>query len=162
MVMSAATTVEAYLESLPKERRSVISAVRDVIRKRLPKGYVEQMDYGMIYYCVPLDRYPGTYNGHALCYAGLAAQKNYNAIYLMGVYGDSANATKFKTAFEKGGKKLDMGKSCVRFKSVEDLELGAIGDAIAAMPVDEYIAYYEESRMKTKTGRRKAARAKES
>ena len=158
MVMSAAKTVDGYLASLPEDRRKIISTVRDVVRKRLPKGYVEQMDYGMIYYCVPLDRYPETYNGHALCYAGLAAQKNYNAIYLMGVYGDGANAKKFKAAFEKAGKKLDMGKSCVRFKSVDDLELNAIGDAIAAMPMDDYIAYYEKSRLKTKDGQRRAAK----
>ena len=75
----------------------------------------------------------------------------------MGVYGDGANANKFKAAFEKAGKKLDMGKSCVRFKSVDDLELNAIGDAIAAMPMEDYIAYYEKSRLQTKEGQRRAA-----
>ena len=160
MASSAAKTVDGYLASLPEDRRKTIDTVRDVVRKHLPKGYVEQMDYGMIYYCVPLERYAETYNGHALCYAGLAAQKNYNAIYLMGIYGDGANAKKFRAAFEKAGKKLDMGKSCVRFKSVDDLELKAIGDAIAAVPVDDYIAYYENSRLKTKAGQRRASTAK--
>jgi hypothetical protein len=158
MVSSAAKTVDAYLDSLPADRRDAISTVRSVVRKKLPKGYVEQMDFGMICYCIPLDRYPKTYNNHALCYAGLAAQKNYNAIYLMGVYGDGANAKKFKSAFEKAGKKLDMGKSCVRFKSVDDLELKAIGDTIASVPVDDYIAIYEKSRLQTKDGQRRAAR----
>jgi hypothetical protein len=158
MVSSAARTVDAYLNSLPEDRRKDISAVRDVVRKHLPKGYVEQMDFGMICYCVPLDRYPQTYNAHPLCYAGLAAQKNYNSVYLMGVYGDGANAKKFKAAFEKAGKKLDMGKACVRFKSVDDLELNAIGDTIASMPVDDYITMYEKSRLQTKDGQRRAAK----
>ena len=158
MVSSAAKTVDAYLASLPKERRDAISIVRNVVRKRLPKGYVEQMDFGMISYCVPLDRYPETYNGHPLCYAGLAAHKNHNAVYLMGVYGEGENAKKFKAAFEKAGKKLDMGKSCVRFKAVDDLELGAIGDTIASMPVDDYVAMYEKSRLQTKDGQRRAAK----
>ncbi len=158
MVSSAAKTVDVYLQSLPADRRDAISAVRSVVRKNLPKGYVEQMDFGMICYCVPLDRFPETYNKHPLCYAGLAAQKNYSAIYLMGVYGDGANAKKFKAAFEKAGKKLDMGKSCVRFQSVDDLELKAIGDTIASMPVDDYIALYEKSRLQTKDGQRRAAK----
>ena len=158
MVSSAAKSVDAYLKSLPADRRDAISTVRDVVLKNLPKGYVELMDFGMICYCVPLDRYPETYNNHALCYAGLAAQKNYNSVYLMGVYGEGSNAKKFKSAFEKAGKKLDMGKGCVRFKSVDDLELSAIGDTIASMPVDEYIATYEKSRLQTKDGQRRAAK----
>jgi hypothetical protein len=158
MVSSAAKTVDAYLKSLPDDRRKTIGTVRDVVRKHLPKGYVEQMDFGMICYCVPLDRYPETYNAHPLCYAGLAAQKNYNAIYLMGVYGDGTNATRFKAAFDKAGKKLNMGKGCVRFKSADDLELKAIGDSIASMPVDDYIAMYEKSRLQTKDGQRRAAK----
>jgi len=158
MVSSAARTVDAYLKSLPEDRRKDINTVRDVVRKHLPKGYVEQMDFGMICYCVPLDRYPETYNAHPLCYAGLAAQKHYNSVYLMGIYGDCANAKKFKAAFEKAGKKLDMGKGCVRFKSVDDLELKAIADTIASMPVDDYIAMYEKSRLQTKDGQRRAAK----
>jgi hypothetical protein len=158
MVSSAAKTVDAYLQSLPADRRETISTVRSVVRKNLPKGYVELIDFGMICYCIPLDRYPETYNNHALCYAGLAAQKNYNSIYLMGVNGEGANAKKFKAAFEKAGKKLDMGKGCVRFKSVDDLELKAIGDSIASVPVDDYIAIYEKSRLQTKDGQRRAAK----
>jgi hypothetical protein len=146
MLNKTAKTVEEYLSSLSDESRAEISAVRDVVLRSLPKGYVEGMEYGMIYYAVPLSRYPETYNGHPLCYAGLAAQKNHNAIYLMGVYGDGGNAKQFKDAFAKAGKKLDMGKSCVRFKSASDLALDAIAESIASMPVDAYIAMYERSR----------------
>jgi hypothetical protein len=158
MAISTAKTIDAYLDSLPADRRRVISTVRDVVRRNLPTGYVEGMEYGMIYYFVPLTRYPETYGGHPLCYAGLAAQKNYNAIYLMGLYGDSDKAKKFKDAFAKEGKKLDMGKSCVRFKAVDDLSLAAIGETIASMSVDDYIALYERSRLRTKGGQRRAAK----
>ncbi len=160
MVMSAAKTVDAYLKSLPADRRKEISAVRDIVLRNLPKGYVEGMEYGMIYYSIPLSRYPGTYNGHPLCYAGLAAQKNFNTIYLLGVYGDGARAKQFHDAFAKAGKKLDMGKSCVHFKAADDLALNAIGDAIASVSPDEHIAMYEKSRLQTKAGQKKAAAQK--
>ncbi|MFO7693965.1 MAG: DUF1801 domain-containing protein [Vicinamibacterales bacterium] len=148
MVTSKATTVADYLAELPADRRKAISSVRAVIRKRLPKGYQETIGYGMICYNVPLSRYPDTYNGQPLCYAALAAQKHYNAVYLMNVYGDAAEAKAFKAAFKKAGKKLDMGKSCVRFKTADDLALDAVGDAIAAVPVDGFIARYERARKK--------------
>lgn len=160
MVMSAAKTVDAYLASLPEDRRKTIRAVRDVVRKHLPKGYEEGMEYGMIYYYVPLSRYPETYNGYPLCYAGLSAQKNHNALYLLGVYGDGTKAKRFKEGFAKAGKKLDMGKSCVRFKTVDDLALDAVAEAIAAVPVDAYVEIYEKSRLQTKAGQRKAAAKK--
>ena len=143
MVTSRAATVPDYLAGLPADRRKTIAAVRSVIRKNLPKGYKEAMGYGMICYSVPLSRYPDTYNGQPLCYAALAAQKHYNAIYLMTVYGDAAETRAFKAAFKKAGKKLDMGKSCVRFKTADDLALDAIGNAIAAVPVKAFIARYE-------------------
>ena len=145
MAVSKAPTVTAYLTSLPPERRKVIAAVRSVIRKNLPAGYKESMGYGMICYSVPLSRYPGTYNGQPLCYAALAAQKGYCSLYLMGVYGDAAQAKAFREGFKKAGKKLDMGKSCVRFKTTDDLALDVIGRAIAATPVDDFIASYERA-----------------
>ena len=148
MVTSKAATVPDYLAGLPAERRKAISAVRAVIRKNLPKGYKEAMGYGMICYSVPLARYPDTYNGQPLCYAALAAQKQYNAVYLMNVYGDAAEARAFKAAFKKAGKKLDMGKSCVRFKTADDLALDAVGHAIAATPVKAFIERYERARKK--------------
>ena len=146
MVSSPATTVPGYLASLPADRRRVISAVRRVIHAHLPPGYRETMNWGMISYDIPLKRYPGTYNGQPLMYAALAAQKNNFAVYLTGIYQDSALATWFKAQFAKAGKRLDMGKSCVRFKSLDDLPLDAIGGVIASTTVDAYIARYERSR----------------
>lgn len=113
--------------------------MRRVIRDSLPPGYRETMNWGMIAYGVPLSRYPNTYNGQPLCYAALAAQKNYCAVYLMGVYQDPRQLAALKAAFKKAGKKLDVGKSCVRFRTLEDLPLEAIGDAIAAVPVEKFI-----------------------
>jgi hypothetical protein len=146
MPRSSATTPEAYLAELPSERRADIAAVRDVIRKNLPEGYGESVNWGMISYGVPLERYPNTYNKQPLCYVGLAAQKNYNALYLMRVYGDKAQEKRLRDAFKKAGKKLDMGKSCVRFKKAEDLPLDTIGEIVASTPVEKWIAVYESSR----------------
>jgi hypothetical protein len=97
---------------------------------------------------VPLSTYPDTYNGQPLCYAALAAQKNYCALYLMNVYGDSATAKAFRDGFKRAGKKLDMGKSCVRFKTAEDLPLDVIGKTIAATPVKAFIEKHEKARKK--------------
>ena len=146
MVQSAAATVAAYLDALPPERRAVIAEVRKVIRRNLPKGYQEVMNWGAITYELPLERYPNTYNGQPLCYAALAAQKNHFALYLMSVYGDKKLEQELRDAFRKAGKKLDMGKSCVRFKSVDQLPLDAIGRIIAAVPPEKYIAIYAKSR----------------
>jgi hypothetical protein len=141
--MSKEPTVADYVAGLPSDRRKAFSRVRAVIRKNLPKGYRESVGYGMICYGVPLSTYPDTYNGLPLCYAALAAQKNYFALYLMSVYGDAAQAKALKAAFAKAGKKLDMGKSCVRFKTLDDLPLDAIGRVIAATPVKTFIERYE-------------------
>ncbi len=143
MVMSKAKTVAAYLAELPADRRKTISTVRAVIRQNLPRGYRESIGYGMICYTVPLSTYPETYNGQPLCYAALAAQKNYCALYLMNVYGDTPTAKAFREGFKKAGKKLDMGKSCVRFKTAADLALDIIGKTIAATPMKAFIARYE-------------------
>ena len=148
MVMSKATTVADYLTELPADRRKAISAVRAVVRKHLPKGYRESIGYGMICYSVPLSTYPDTYNGQPLCYAALAAQKHYCALYLMNVYGDATRAKAFRDGFTKAGKKLDMGKSCVRFKTAGDLPLDVIGKTIAATPVKEFIEKHEKARKK--------------
>ena len=146
MAQSKAATVDEYLAELPEERRAVVTRMRDLIRKNLPKGYQEEVGYGVICYVVPLSRYPDTYNKQPLSYAALGAQKNYNALYLTGVYGDGAQASWFREAFEKAGKKLDMGKSCVRFRALDDLPLDVIGEAIARVPPEQYIAIYEASR----------------
>ncbi len=148
MPRSSATTVKEYLDELSADRRSVVSAVRKVILRHLPKGYRESMNWGMISYEVPLERYPNTYNGQPLSYAALAAQKNYFALYLMCVYQDPNQEAWLKKAFKKAGKKLDMGKSCVRFRKVEDLPLHVIGKIVASTTPEEFIARYEASRKK--------------
>jgi hypothetical protein len=156
MVSSAATTVAAYLKSLPKERRAVVSAVRAVIRQYLPEGYVESMNWGMICYEIPLRRYPVTYNGQPLAVAALAAQKNYYALYLMCVYQDAGLLKKLKDHYRKAGKKLDMGKACIRFRSLDDLPLDVIGEIVATVPPDAYIARYEAVK---KTGKKEGERS---
>jgi uncharacterized protein YdhG (YjbR/CyaY superfamily) len=146
MATSSAKTVAEYLKSLPVERRAAIEAVRKVVRKSLPKGYREAMGYGMIVWAVPLGRYPDTYNGQPLCYAALAAQKSHCALYLMGVYQVPAQAAALKAAFKAEGRKADMGKSCIRFRTPEDLPLATIGKLVAGTSVDAFIAQYEASR----------------
>lgn len=143
---SSAATPDAYVKSLPADRREAIRALRGVILKNLPKGYEEIVDFGMLAYVVPLRLYPETYNGRPLAIAALASQKQYMSLYLMCVYGDPSTRTWFEAEFRKAGKKLDMGKSCVRFKSLEDLPLDVIGKAIARVPPDKYLRIYERSR----------------
>jgi uncharacterized protein YdhG (YjbR/CyaY superfamily) len=146
MPRSSAQTVAEYLKELPEDRRKVVAALRKLIRKNLPKGYEESMDWGMISYAIPLSRYPKTYNGRPLAYAALAAQKNHFAVYLMNV--DAEKAAFLRREFAKAGKKLDMGRGCVRFKSLDDLPLEAIGKVIASTPPDQHIARFEASRRK--------------
>ena len=146
MAKSSAVTVQDYLDELPEERRAVVSAVREVILEHLPDGYSESMNWGMISYEVPLERYPETYNGQPLCYLALAAQKNYYALYLMSVYQGSGEESWLRGEFKKAGKKLDMGKSCLRFRKLEDLPLEAIGQIVASTPPDKHIEHYEASR----------------
>jgi len=148
MVRSAARTVQEYLDELPGERRAEIGAVREVILRNLPDGYRESIGWGMITYCVPLERYPTTYNGQPLGYAALAAQKTSNSLYLMGVYADPAQEAELREGFRAAGKKLDMGKSCVRFRRAADLPLETIGRLIASTGVEQYIAVYEAARKK--------------
>lgn len=148
MASSTATTVTAYLKELPPERREVISAVRDVVVRHLPKGYVEAMGFGMIAYAIPLKTYPKTYNGQPLMYAGLAAQKQHYALYLLGAYADPKVGKAMAAEFKKRGKKLDMGKSCLRFKKLDDLPLDVIGEVIASTPPAKMIEYVEKSREK--------------
>ena len=143
---SKAATVKEYLESLAPDRRAAIEAVRTVILKNLGKGYEEGMQYGMIGYFVPHSAFPAGYHcdpKQPLTYAGLASQKNHMAIYLMCVYGSKDIAQWFRDEWAKSGKKLDMGKSCIRFKKIEDVALDAVGKAIAKVPMKKYIEHYE-------------------
>ena len=146
MVSSKAATPEAYLAELPPERAALISHVRDLVNAHLPPGYVERMSWGMISWEVPLERYPDTYNGQPLAYAGLAAQKNHCALYLNCVYASEARTARLREAWAAQGRKLDMGKSCIRFKKRDDLAAEVLARTIASVPVDAFIAEYEASR----------------
>lgn len=140
------TTVQDYLEGLSDDRREAVEAVRQVILENLPEGFEEGIQYGMISYFVPLERYPDTYNRQPLAFAGIASQKNYISVYLHGLYSDPEAADWFVEEYKKTGKKLDMGKSCVRFRKLDDLPLDLIGEAVASDSVDDFIARYEASR----------------
>jgi len=157
MAKRASPTATDYIESLPTERRTAIEKVRQVILDNLPEGYQESVGAGMLMYGVPLSRFPNTYNGQPLCYAALASQKNYMSVYLMSVYGDKKTAQWFRSRFKDAGKKLDMGKSCVRFKALDDLPMDLIGEVIAKVPVDRWISLYEQSRKQARTSRPKRA-----
>jgi len=146
MVQSKAETVEKYLEELPEDRKATISEIREMILEHLPEGYRESMNWGMISYEIPLERYPDTYNGKPLGYVALAAQKNHNALYLMSIYMDEERQQWLKEQFEEAGKKLDMGKSCIRFKKPGDLPLEAIGKVIGETTPEQFIETYERSR----------------
>ena len=152
MVKSDAATVEQYLAGLPEERREAVETVRRVVLDNLPDGYEECMQFGIIGYVVPLSRYPGTYNKQALQLAALASQKRYMAVYLNNVYGDPQTLEWFTSAYAASGKRLDMGKSCVRFKRLEDLPLEVIAQTIARTSVDDFLSFYESARSKAKRG----------
>ena len=143
MVVSKETTPAAYLASLPADRRRVIAAVRAVVRKHLPKGYVESMRWGMLSYEIPLVRYPDTYNKQPLMHVALAAQKNNYALYLTSAAADKTQLAKLVAAYKTAGRKLDMGKGCLRFKSLEELPLDVIGDMVASVSVERRIAESE-------------------
>ena len=144
------TTVPAYLASLPPEKRAVIEAARALVHKHIARGYTEFMNWGVINWGIPLEQFPNPYNGQPLCYVGLGAQKSYNSLYLMGTY-DSSNGeytSPFSEqllvdAFKKAGKRLDMGKCCLHFKQLDDLELTSVATVIAMSTPKEYIAYYK-------------------
>jgi len=147
-MQSRAATVEQYLAELPADRRRAISAIRDVIRKNLPAGYAEAMGYGMIGYVVPHSVYPPGYHcdpKQPLPFASLASQKNHMALYLMCMYSDPGFESWFRREWTESGKKLDMGKSCIRFKSLEDVPLPVIAKAIRKVPAKKFIAYYESA-----------------
>jgi uncharacterized protein YdhG (YjbR/CyaY superfamily) len=151
-VKSQARTVEEYLEALLPERREPLSAVRGVILANLPEGFEEGMNWGMISYEIPLSRYPKTYNKQPLMMAALASQKNFMALYLTGVYGDPETGAWFRERYAASGKKLDMGKSCIRFRRLEDLPLELVGEVIRRCTVEAFIERYERSRGKKEAG----------
>ena len=149
MVQSKAATVDQYLEELSPDRRETVETVRNLILENLPEGYEETMYFGMIGYVVPLEVQPETYNGQPLGYIALASQKNYVSLYLMSVYGHKETQEWFLNAYKASGKKLNMGKSCVRFKKIDDLPLDVIVRVVGLTPMDQFVqAYREFSRRK--------------
>ena len=145
MVRSEATTPAQYLAELPDDRRDLVETIRRTILDNLPDGYEETMTFGMLGYVVPLEVFPDTYNGEPVGSVALANQKQYVAVYLMGIYADEAERTWFVDAWEATGRKLDMGKSCVRVKRLEDVALDVLGEAVARVPPDQIIAMHEQA-----------------
>jgi hypothetical protein len=144
-MQSDANDVDQYLDELPEDRRQALTAVRKLVLDHLPAGFEEVMQYGMISYVVPLDRFPSTYNGQPLAVASLASQKRHMALYLMGIYGDEDNQTWLRQQWATTGKKLDMGKSCLRFRSLDDLALDVVGEAIARTSVADLIDQHDRA-----------------
>jgi hypothetical protein len=144
------TTVAAYLDSLAPEKRSVIEQARAFVHEHIPDGYAEFMNWGVINWGIPLEEFPDTYNGQPLTYVGLGAQKSYNSLYLMGAYDSSSgeytspfSQKLLADAFRKAGKRFDMGKCCLHFKKLDDLELTSVANVIAMSAPKEYLAYYK-------------------
>jgi hypothetical protein len=132
-------TVTAFFARLPTARRREVERIRSLIRRHLPDGYEETIGKNMLVYQVPLARYAETYNGQPLWYVALASEKSYLSLHLMSIYGDAAQSQRLKDGFRAAGKKLDMGKACIHFKSADDLPLDVIGAAVASVPVDRWI-----------------------
>lgn len=158
VMQSKAATVAGYLAELPPDRRNVIEVVLEVIRANVHPGFREGMSYGMIGWCVPHSTYPAGYHCDPrlpLPFAHLASQKNHCALYMMCLYSDGAELAWFRQRWAATGKKLDMGKSCIRFRKPEDLALDVIGEAFARVTVKRFIENYESAKPK-KPARKKA------
>ena len=139
-------TVQSYLDAVEGDRGIAFRAVFDVVQKAMPAGY-ELSDYrGAPNWVVPLSTYPTTYNTQPLAYTAMMAHKSYLSLYLNCLYADSDEERAFRDAWAKTGLKLDLGKSCLRFRTLGDLDLGIIGDTIASVPVERFIEFYEASR----------------
>ncbi len=154
---SKASSVEEYLAALPDDRQQAIEAVRQVIRANLDSDFEEGIQYGMIGYYVPHRVFPAGYHcdpKQPLPYAALAAQKNYFSLHLMGLYispetdadGENPETRWFRAAWAATGKKLDLGKACLRFKKVDDLALDVLGEAFRRLPAQRYIERYQAVR----------------
>ena len=141
-MQSNAETVSEYIGNLPVDQAAVVSGLRSIVLASLPQGYVETMAWGMICYEVPLSILPDTYNKQPLVYIGLAAQKRYFSLYLMNIYQDANALELLKSAYAASGKRLDMGKSCIRFKKLEDLDLEVIKRIIGMTPMESFVQAY--------------------
>ena len=146
---SEATSVAEYLEELPDDRRGDLEVVRGSMLAAIPSGVVKAVNWGMISYEIPLERYPGTYNGQPLLFAVLANQKRHMAVYLHCIYADPSIRQDFEDEYAAYGQLMDIGKSCVRFTCLERLPLDVIERAVRRMSVEEYITVYEASRRRS-------------
>lgn len=146
-MQSTAATPEEYIASLPEDRQEAILKLREVILENLPEGFSEEMQYGMMGYVVPHSLYPAGYHCDpkiALPFLGMASQKNFVALYHMGIYADEELLNWFTSEYPKHSKKkLDMGKSCIRFKKTEDIPYQLIGELAKKMTPEQWIALYE-------------------
>ncbi|MFJ3489421.1 DUF1801 domain-containing protein [Leifsonia aquatica] len=135
--------VAEYLEALPPKRREVFQPVFDTVAAAMPDGYRLGVQWRMPGWVVPLETFPDTYNRQPLAYVSLAAQKHYTSLYLMALYSDSAEERSFRKEWTRGGRKLDMGKSCVRFRTLADVDLPLVAKTVAAFPVSRFVSIYE-------------------
>lgn len=147
-----ATSAEDYIRQIPEERQAAFKKLRAAILKNLPKGFEEGLAYGMLGFAVPISLYPPGYHctpGEPLPFMGIASQKNFIALYHMGIYADEKLLNWFTTEFPKHSKKkLDMGKSCIRFKKPEDIPFELIGELSKKMTPQQWITLYEKSFIK--------------
>ena len=144
------SSISGFLASLSASRRGEVERVRVVIREHLPIGYEEVVSKNMLVYQVPLERYADTYNGHPLWYVALASEKSYLSLHLMPVYGNPALSQQLREGFEAAGKKLAMGKACIRFKTADELALDTIGQIVAAVPMNTWIDIARSARERPK------------
>jgi hypothetical protein len=144
MVSSSAATPEEYLRELPPPRAAELAVVRDAVAAAMPEGFEEAMGFGMIVWQVPLEVYRDTYNGKPLMYAALAAQKNYSSLYLMPLYaGRTITEAEFRSRWS-APRRLDLGKSCVRFRTAADLDLPLICEVISGCTREGFVALARE------------------
>ncbi len=148
-MQSTATSIEAYLEEIPEERKIAFTKLRETILENIPNGFVEQMSYGMIGYVVPHSIYPAGYHCEPklpLPFMAIASQKNFIALYHMGIYAKPKLLNWFVTEYPKHSpQKLDMGKSCIRFKKMDQIPFDLIAELVLKMSIDEWITCYESS-----------------
>src|SRR5688572_25014539 len=143
---STLPSVDQFLADLPPDRRREVERVRAVVRANLPVGYEEVVSSNMLVYQVPLVRYSDTYNGHPLWYVALASQKSYLSLHLLRIYGDDIQTQRLKDAFKAAGKKLNLGKACIRFQRAEDLALEGVAEVVASTPADRWVEIAESAR----------------
>ena len=139
-------TPEQYLDGLDPDRREVLAAVQGVVQDAMPPGYEQSVEFGMLSWAVPLARFPDTYNGRPLGDVALAAQKRHFSLSLMGLYASAERELAFRERWTADGRRLDMGKACLRFRRVDDLDLALVAEAVASTGVDEYLELYARAR----------------